>query len=181
MVELVVVMVIIGVLGTIGMQRFFDRGSYDVDQFADQARTLMRYAQKVAVAQNRPVFVRLDGASIALCFTVACTAADRVLAPSGSNSARSTTLSACDGSDTWMCEAPPQGITYTAAQGSPPASVLGPGAYYFYFDALGQPYRQGDPMDSEVASTFTSALVVTASGGGSTNAITVEAYTGYAY
>jgi MSHA pilin protein MshC len=169
LVELIAVMIIIGVLGAVATSRYFDRAGFDAGAFAAQARSMLRYAQKTAVAQNRNVYVRLDGNSVALCFDAACNAPDRITAPSGANSGSAVTRQRCDNSATWFCEAAPGGISYT---------LTGTGSL-FRFDALGKPFKNGDP-DTSAASSF-ERTVLTIVGDGSTRTITVEPETGYVF
>lgn len=176
MVELITVMVLIGVLGAVGAVRFFDRKSFDADQFTDQTKAMLRYAQKLAIAQNRAVYVRLNGSSVALCFNyqadATCGAGNRVLPPGASNSGSSQTMSNCNAIAAWACEAPPSGITYALSQ-----------AYaYFYFDALGKPYAPADPQDNLISSFAGLVITIKESAvGGPVHAVTVAAETGYVY
>jgi MSHA pilin protein MshC len=162
-------MIIIGALGAVAAGRYFDRAGFDAEAFASQTRAMLRYAQKVAVAQNRSVYVRLDGSSVALCFDTSCDASGRVQAPSGANSGAAPTQQRCDNSPTWSCEATPAGISYTLA---------GSGSL-FRFDALGKPYTQGD-ADTSAVSTFV-RTEITIAGDGGTRTITVEPETGYVF
>ena len=169
LVELILVMVIVGILAAIGAARFFDRASYDADAYTEQMRALIRYGQKVAIAQNRPVFVRLNGSSVALCFGgTACAEASQLRPPAGNNSASAATATAC-ASTRWACEGNPAGIAYST----------GPALSAFYFDPLGRPCAVGDAVDALV-STF-QKLTISVSGDGSTRAIVVEADTGYVH
>jgi MSHA pilin protein MshC len=171
MVELIVVMILAGILGAIGVSRYFDRTGFDADGFTAQARTMLRYAQKVAVAQNRPVFVRLDGGGIALfvCYQagMGCTSA-MLPAPSGANSGTSATRTYC-GSSSTMCEAVPAGISYTTS----------PATAYFYFDAQGKPYAPAD-TSGVLASSF-APLALNISAGGVIRTVKVTPETGYVY
>jgi MSHA pilin protein MshC len=171
LIELIVVLVLAGILGAVGIARFFDRGGYDADAFTEQTRGMLRYAQKMAIAQNRPVYVRLDGNSVALCFTAdsPCPAASQVLSPSGSNSGRDETRNWC-GSVVWYCEGRPASVSYTL---SPSASFTGANAY-LYFDALGRPY---DPTGS---AQFP-GLTITIGADGTSRTINVAPETGYVY
>lgn len=164
MVELIAVVVIIGVLGTIAATRFFDRSSFDADTFAEQTRAMLRYGQKLAVAQNRPVYALIDADRIALCFERECTGGARVTAPSGANSGSALTLKHCDTSGSWFCEGAPEGVTQTF---SGPASL-------FAFDALGKPYN----VTTTGALANFQRVKVTIAGN---RVITVEPETGYVY
>ncbi|HEX8610499.1 MAG TPA: prepilin-type N-terminal cleavage/methylation domain-containing protein [Telluria sp.] len=167
LVELIAVMVIVGILAAAAAVRYFDRAVYDAAAFADQARALIRYGQKVAVAQNRPVFVRLDGTSVALCFASSgagvCPAQQRVLAPSGSNSGASATLAACNGSASWACEGKLAAVSYAVD------TAIGE----FFFDALGRPVRAG--------LTAFAKTTITVKAGGSSSVLVVEADTGHVH
>jgi MSHA pilin protein MshC len=171
MVELVVVMVLVGILGAVGAARFFDRTGFDADAFTEQTRGMLRYAQKVAIAQNRPVFVRMDGNSIALCFerNAPCPPASRVLAPSGANSGNSATAAKC-GSSTWYCEGTPAGVTWSLS----PAATYAGAANYIWFDALGRPY------DASGADDFP-GLALNIAADGLARTVNVSPETGYVY
>jgi MSHA pilin protein MshC len=171
LIELTMTLVLVGILAALAIPRFFDRSTYDTLEFFNQVQTMLRYAQKVAIAQNRSVYVRLDGASIALCFDAACNAP--VISPSGQNSGSTATLSKCGNSKTWFCEAVPTGITYTA---NAAASYISAGAS-FYFNALGKPFNTGD-----VAPTCNFNQVLTiAIIGDITYSIIIEQETGYVH
>jgi MSHA pilin protein MshC len=152
------------------MPRFFSRGTFEGRSFYDQAQAIVQYAQKVAIAQNRNVYVRLDGTSVAACFDAACTS--QVTAPSGSNSGSAATVAAC-GNTTWLCEAVPSGITYSVS----------PSAYnntspQFFFSALGKPFGKSDVQPT---STFTSTLSITVTDGSTPHTFFVEQETGYVH
>lgn len=159
LVELIAVIIVVGILGAIAGGRFLGRSSFDSVAFADQSAALLRYAQKVAIAQNRDVYVRVTGSGIALCYEAACGAGKRVLAPGGANSASAATRLACN-DVTWACEAPPQQVT------------IGP-SLSFYFDPL------GTPMASASTALAKSAITVKASE--SVRTITIEMETGYVH
>jgi MSHA pilin protein MshC len=168
MVELIVVIILIGILSAIGVARFFDRSGYDATTFAEQSRAMLRYAQKLAVAQNRPVYVQgaLDG--VALCFDAAtpCPSSALVPAPSGANSGSAATRARCLAGgayvQSWYCEGWPRGVSMQPVSGS-----LAP----FYFNGLGQPGVTG-------GSGF-SGLKVVIAGGGVSIPIEVSQETGY--
>lgn len=160
LVELVMVMIVIGVLAVVALPRFFDRLAFDELGFFDQTKSMLRYAQKLAVAQNRNVFVRLNGSSVALCYDAGCAA--HVVSPAG----RSGGAAACNNDRTWFCEVPPSGISYSSANA------------LFYFSAQGRPFNPGDTV---LNSTFNTQLNISITGGGSTRVIFVEQETGHVH
>ena len=174
MIELITVMVLIGILAAVAAPRFFDRQGFDARMFADQTQFMLRYAQKLAVAQNRPVYVRFNAASVALCFDRPlnsafpdCAAANQVVAMN--NSASPERLAACAGFADWYCEPVPAGLALATA----------PATAYFYFDALGKPFAAAN-VSPTLLSTFV-ALTITVTGGGDTHAVVVEPETGYVH
>jgi MSHA pilin protein MshC len=180
MVELIVVILLIGILGAVGVTRFMDRKDTDADAFADTARSMLRYGQKVAIAQNRPVFVRLTQVdpdtgdpkkqdSIALCFDKDCTL--RVPSPSGTNSGTALTQYNCDNDDSWYCEAPAQGLSYTVA----PAMIA------FFFDEQGRPFPRDANTAAAISAFEPADIVISGSDDGRTRKITVERDTGYVH
>ena len=168
LVELIAVLVVAGLLAAVAMPRFFRQDSFDARSFADQNVSMLRYAQKLAIAQNRHVFVQLNGTRIALCFNTACDAANRVLPPAGGNSGRTATLAACANTTAWLCEAAPNKISYSV-----PLE-----ASAFYFNALGRPYKS---TDTEPVSTFPARVSIGISSGGIPRTIVVEGETGYVH
>jgi len=168
LVELIVVLVVVGILGAVGVGRFFRIGDYDGARYANQIRALIRYGQQAAIAQNRSVFVRLDGGRVALCFTSACAAPDLVGAPGGSNSGTTATKAACNNTANWACEGLPSTVTMALA----PTAPYAPNAW-FSFDAQGRP----------VPSTGTqfSLLTITLNTDGVQGLVRVAPETGYVY
>lgn len=133
LVELITVMVVVGILGAVAAPRFLTRSGFDARAYSDQVRSLLRFGQKIAIAQNRPVFVRLDGTSVALCYDSQCSIPNRITSVGGANSGTSATNSRCAGSSSWACEAPASGVSVG-------------GATTFSFDAAGVPsYGAGQP------------------------------------
>jgi len=171
MVELITVIVLMGILGAIGASRFFDNTVFESRAYADQVKSLIRYAQKLAISRNQEVFVRADGNSFAVCTQSACAAANIIVAPSGSNSGSQGTRARCLVNGTfnsgWMCEGRPNNV---AIASNPP-----PGAF-FYFDALGRPYRAADAVGNP--STFAQTVFTFTSGTNSFQ-ITIWPETGY--
>lgn len=79
LVEMVVVIVIVGVLALAVIPRFVGKLGFEARGFFDEAQAMLRYGQKVAVAQRANVFVRLGGGTLELCYDAGCAA--RVLNP----------------------------------------------------------------------------------------------------
>ena len=167
LIELVAVIVLVGILAAFAAPRFVQNESFDARTFADQNMNMLRYAQKLAIAQNRPVFAVLGANRIALCFNAACDAANRVLAPAGANSRSSATVAQCGTAATWFCEGRPNNVSYSMQPVNP----------VVYFNALGRPFLSGnvDPV-----STF-AGLTIAIAGGGNTRTVVVEAETGYVH
>lgn len=164
LVELIVVIVIIGILGAIGAARFMDRLGFDTAGFAEQTRAMLRFSQKLAVAQNRPVYAQLSGSTIGLCFatTVPCPVASRVPAIGANGGA-----TACGTG--WYCEAAPGTIAYALVPVS--ATVV-------CFNALGQP---GVVVSGACSAAAFPGVTVNITGDGATTPVTIAAETGYVY
>ena len=176
MVELITVIVLVGILGAIGAARFFDNAVFEGRAYADQAKALIRQAQKLAISQNRPVFVRADQNGFAVCFDAACTTADNLAsAPSGANSGTSRTQAYCvlGGAyiSRWLCEARPTNVTLTGNGLSTP-QVNG-----FYFDAMGRPYNTVNALGASNFATMT----LTFTSGTSQYRVAIAGETGYVY
>ena len=164
MVELVTVMVVIGILGAIGASRFFDSNTFAGRAYSDQVKSVIRSAQKMAIAQNQPVFVQATPARFAVCFNFAncANAADLAFAPGGSNTGGSATRAVCTFANNyvanWLCEGTPATVVVAG---------VAPG-YAFSFDRMGRP-------------SFAAPLTLTFTSGASVYSFTVEAETGYVH
>lgn len=170
LIELVAVLVLAGLLATFAVSRFFQRDTFDARSFADQVTNIVRYGQKLAVAQNRAVYVHIiDKKSVALCFDAVCSAAEKVVPPTGSNSGSKETLQYCVETN-WLCEGRPSGVTLS----TDPVDTAG-----FYFDALGKPYKLVNVFPD--ASTFPARLKISILGDGMQRDVTVEGETGYVH
>nr|WP_051933321.1 type II secretion system protein [Massilia sp. BSC265] len=162
MVELIIVMVLVGILGAIAAGRFFDRRGYDADAFAEQSRAMLRYAQKLAVGQNRMVYVHFEDDRIALCYE-----SDMPCAPGAQVHAPSSSVSGADGAcgtSAWYCLTRPSGIEYS---NSLPF-------YQISFDALGRP---DNPSSKDEFAGFRFAIT----GDGTTRSVGVTLETGYVF
>lgn len=163
LVELIVTIVVLGILGAVVVPRFSDTKGFDAAAYTDQFKALIRYGQKVAIAQGRFVFVRLNGSSVALCYDAACNS--RVAPPGGSNSGTASTIANCGGT-AWACEGVPGGLAVSAAS-------------TFFFDPAGQPFAGTDTPGGPTSTFATLALSV--SGDGGAHNVTVTAVTGYVF
>lgn len=168
LVEMVVVMVLVGIIAAVGINRFFDNKGFDAVAYTDRIVGMLRYGQKLAIAQNRQVFVDLNGNRIGLCFDAACTGANQIVSISGNNSRSASTLNQC-GNQTWECEGLPPGLSYSVS----------PTLTSFYFDPLGKPFLASDVFPS--ATTTFATVTVRITGDGSNHDVVVEQETGYVH
>lgn len=153
LVELTVTIVVIGILAAIAIPRFVSGDAFSSRSFFDESKSIVRYAQKVAIAQRRQIFVNVTATRIEACYDAACAArvpspvdpADALGAHTDSTEAR------------WKLD--PGRIIMSAAN--------------FSFNGLGQP-------SAGAAVTFTSN-VADDPGGAAIRTITVENQTGYVH
>lgn len=123
LIELIMVMVIVAVLAIAAIPRFIDRQSFEARGFYDQTLSMLRYAQKVAIAQRTNVFVNVNSASRTLCLTYVA----------DSMCTNTTPLQIV------VNPADQQKFSKTAATGISIASSVSP----FSFSALGKPNPDG--------------------------------------
>lgn len=168
LVEMVVVILVIGILSAVAASRFVDNGNFDGPAFAGRVKALLRYGQKLAIAQNRPVFASVRQDAVALCFDAACNAP--VMAPGGANTGSDATLAACSGSGTWYCEGRPAQVPVSSSASFP---------YTFFFDEQGRPFAGTDATGADL-STFT-GLALGIGSGTAAQAVNVERETGYVH
>jgi len=115
LIEMVVVIAILGLLAAVIGPRFVGRDAFASRGFYDEAQSVVRYAQKTAIAWRRPVYV--------------CVTATAVKAGSLNNSCASSLLvHPATGADL-TTTAPPSGVTL-----SPTGN--------FSFDGAGRPSAQ---------------------------------------
>lgn len=185
MVELIMVIVLTGILAAVAATRFFGRTGFDVAGYAETVRGMARYGQKLAIAQNRAVFVTggVDSGTgrvtVALCYANAmpCPADKIVPVPNGANSGSSATRAGCtvNGAylENWYCEASPSGVQLALSSGT----TFAPFAY----NGLGRPYLAGD-LDAGGVPTRDSTFGTTTytfSGDNVSMPITIYPETGY--
>ena len=145
-------MVIVGILATIAVPRFFDRGGFDSRGFYDQVIATLRYAQKEAIAQHHYICVVFTGSSVTLTL-------DPISPDPTAHAA-----AACPGSSNLA--SPDSTVTGPSYNVSNTHGVTLSGASNFYFDPLGKP--------SVAPQTITVS-------GYTATPITVEANTGYVH
>ncbi len=162
LIELVLTLVLISILAVAAV-RFFDIEVFQARGFHDEALSILRYAQKTAVAQRDEVYVEINGTTkiISLCYANAfpCSGSNRVPGPYG----------LLPGPDDLVDDELSFTVTAGSGVGLAPSTTL-------FFDALGRPYNAADTIP---ISTFTANLVITLTGGGVPRTITVEPETGY--
>jgi len=73
LIELVMTMVLIGILAVVALPRMSDQGAFDARGFQDETLSLLRYAQKSAIAQRRKVCVAFTSSSATLTITSVAT------------------------------------------------------------------------------------------------------------
>lgn len=110
LVELIVVLLLVGILAVVAMAKLADRASFEALGYFNRVQALTRYAQKVAIAQRRPVFVADNAGAVAACYDAGC--AGPIADPAGSGA---------------LAAAPPSGVAYAFSAGT------------FSFDGLGRP------------------------------------------
>jgi MSHA pilin protein MshC len=118
--ELITVIVIDGILSVAALPRFFEVSVFEERGSADEVKSVLRHAQKVAIAQHRFVCVAFTAATVTLTIDLTPPSA-------------AYTVATCPGADLTS----PGGASpyvYTAPDG-----VAMAGFSNFYFDALGRP------------------------------------------
>jgi MSHA pilin protein MshC len=155
-VELIVTIVIAGILAAFATARFVGKGGFESRAYYDQAITVIRHAQKTAIAQRRNVVVVVTAERVAACYVAACGAGQRVAAPFNLNATGGGSASNCLDDAAWLCAGRPGGV---AALGSTSANIT--------FDALGRP------------SSTATITIPGAESGDITRQIVIEPETGY--
>lgn len=69
LIELIMVMVVVGILAVVVVPRFYGVNVFKERGAADQVMAALRYGQKVAIAQHRPVSVNITVAATPDCST----------------------------------------------------------------------------------------------------------------
>ena len=74
LVELVVTLVILGIIAAVAIPRVVGKSTFDSRGFHDRATATVRYAQKLAIAQRRPIFVCVAAGQISVSSASGCAA-----------------------------------------------------------------------------------------------------------
>ena len=138
LVELIIVIVLLGVLAVVAAPRIFNTGDFNTMGFKDQTLSLLRYAQKVAIAQRRTV-----------CVTFTISTAQLRIASAAETASCNTDLTGPQGESPAAVIAK-SGVSYASV----PAAVQ--------FNGLGQPFNSVTGAALAVASTITVAGAATA-------------------
>src|SRR3954469_18765531 len=77
LVELVTIMIVVGILAAFAVPRFMDRTGFESRGLYDQAQAIVRYAQKIAIAQRQSppkpaIFVVITASQIRICYDGGC-------------------------------------------------------------------------------------------------------------
>ena len=80
LVELVSTLAVIGTLAVFAIPRFVGRTGFESRGFYDASQSVVRFAQKIAIAQRQsapktPVYVVVTASAIRACYDAACTSA----------------------------------------------------------------------------------------------------------
>ncbi len=131
LIELIVVLVILGILSSIGFSRFASVDSFRERGFTDETLTAIRYARKLATTSGCHVEVSLDNNQLAIGRWTVCTPQNHGL----------TSLALRHPKNTGdFINTVPKGLSVSNVR--------------FYFDGSGRPY------DANNETVFTSTLII---------------------
>lgn len=96
LVELITVIVILGILTTVGASKFFKQSSFEDTQYHQEVLSAFRFAQKIAIASqcNVDVKLKLDDYRYLLSYSGDCSGNGNVKHPAGQGDFRDTDDSA---------------------------------------------------------------------------------------
>ncbi len=72
LVEMTATLVVVGILAAIAIPRLVSGDAFSSRSFFDETTSIVRYAQKVAVAQRRLVFVNVTATRVEACYDAGC-------------------------------------------------------------------------------------------------------------
>lgn len=154
-VELVVVITIAGIIALVAIPRFTGVDSFASRGFYDRATSVVRQAQKTAIAQRRAIFVVVTADRVAVCYDGACASRVSMSSEFGFTPIMESALAKCLNDKTWLCAGTPDGVSLSAVSLS--------------FNALGRP---------SAAATITVTSTIPDD---PARSIVVEAETGYVH
>lgn len=126
LVELVSTLLIMSILAFFVMPRFFDRLDFESHGFTEQTQAVIRYAQKVAIAQRRTVHVLIAANNVRACYDLAC--ANAVPGVPVTNAPSGITLSPVTNFNF-------NGLGASSLASQLDISVIGDGTYHIYVEA----------------------------------------------
>ena len=158
LVELIVTMVVVGIISAVAIPRFADQQGFQSRAFYEQVQEAIKFAQKVAVAQRKSVYVTTTATTLQACYVAACggVGSYAVIDP--------TTKAALS-----LAAQDQRGVTFSAVTISP--------ATTFVFDSLGRPRSAANVL---LTATTTISVNSTATGDINRNII-IEPETGYVH
>ena len=154
-VELIVTIAIAGILAAIAVARFVEPGGFSSRGFYDRAMSVVRQAQKVAIAQRRTIVVVTTADRVAACYDDACTSRVAMSSEFGFTPGMDAALAKCANDRTWLCAGTPAGVSLSVST--------------VRFSALGE-------ADAATIISLTSTIA-----GDPPRQIVVEAVTGYVH
>jgi MSHA pilin protein MshC len=156
LIELISVIVITGVLSFVAV-RHLNHTTFDTRGYADEVSSMLRFAQKEAIAKRRNVCVSVVPASVTLTFASAFGGACDTPLPSPSG-------------DALFSRAAPSGVTLS---GGGSFIFAAPAGGTFSFDSQGRPWSSAGALVADPSTiTVTGDVVVV---------VTIEAETGYVH
>jgi MSHA pilin protein MshC len=69
LVELITIMIVVGILAVAALPRFFEVSTFEDRGSVDQVKSILRFAQKTAIAQHRNISVTISTATTPNCTT----------------------------------------------------------------------------------------------------------------
>lgn len=142
MVELIVVIVLVGAIAAFAVPKFTSPSEFDARGFSDQAMTMVRYAQKLAISQRRDVWVQIDQATGNICLTYV-----GVDANCATNSLTATNPVLDPDGRAWYKRTAPRNVSFSASLS-------------FNFNGLGRPIPNSSKTINIVGGGSTNSIIV---------------------
>lgn len=106
LVELITIIIILGVMATVGASKFFGQSTFKDSQYHQEILSAFRFAQKIAIASQNNITICLNSDSYDLYYSSANCSGTRVQHPSGQGDYRASNISTIN---------PVQNYTYNAS------------------------------------------------------------------